>query len=60
MNSLIVLGAWDGTTPENIEMAFNLHGSLNGIEMRSSGSTSDSRYDSPLCPALLPRIEVRG
>ena len=60
MNNLISLGACSGETPEKIEMALSLTGSRNGIVIRSSGSTSDSRYEEPLDPRAGPRIEERG
>jgi hypothetical protein len=43
-----------------MEIALILTGSLKGMEMRSSGSTSDSRYERPLGPAPEPRIDERG
>lgn len=54
------LGACEGDTPENIEMALSLTASLNGMEMRSSGSTSDSRYEVPLGPWAGPTMDDRG
>ena len=60
MNSLTSFGAWLGETPENIEMARSLTASLKGMEMSSSASTSDSRYELPFGPAPLPRMEERG
>lgn len=60
MNNLISLGACSGETPEKIEIALSLTGSRNGMVIKSSGSTSDSRYEEPLDPRAGPRIEESG
>lgn len=60
MNNLISLGACSGATPEKIEMALSLTGSRNGIVIKSSGSTSDSRYEEPLDPRAGPKIDESG
>jgi len=41
-------------------IALSLTVSLNGMEMSSSGSTSDSRYEVPLGPMLGPMIDESG